>query len=196
MLTDENTVQRAHSDMRPVAGVRSSKKERRAIRNMGNMENPALPTSAPLPEPVFAGIVANAPLVAIDLIVEDEQGAILVGLRKNPPAQDHWFVPGGRIRKNETIDHAFARISQIELGRAFALSESRFAGVHEHFYDTNFIGMAGATTHYIVLAYRIKVVRTSLDLPKKQHNDYAWISADLSEPHPRIHPYALAYFLN
>jgi len=47
----------------------------------------------------FATVVGAAPLVAIDLLVRAPSGEFLVGRRKNPPAKDYWFAPGGRIRK-------------------------------------------------------------------------------------------------
>ena len=58
----------------------------------------------------FARIVRLAPLVSIDIIVKDPQGYTLLGLRVNEPAKGKYFVPGGVIRKNETIRDAFARI--------------------------------------------------------------------------------------
>ena len=58
----------------------------------------------------FVDVVRNTPLVSIDLIISDPMGAILMGWRNNEPAKDTWFVPGGRIRKNERIAEAFERI--------------------------------------------------------------------------------------
>ena len=58
-----------------------------------------------LPDEVFAQVIEHAPLIAIDLLVEDKEQRVLLGWRKNPPAQSSWFVPGGRIQKNETLDH-------------------------------------------------------------------------------------------
>ena len=55
----------------------------------------------------FREIIKNAPLVSIDLIVKNREGKILLGLRINKPAQNTWFVPGGRIRKDETLDSVF-----------------------------------------------------------------------------------------
>src|SRR5438445_9092197 len=86
----------------------------------------------------FATVVAHAPLVAVDLIIEDAQGAVLLGLRNNPPAKGYWFVPGGRIRKDETLNTAFARITQAELGPHAPMTQGSCIGVYEHFYDTNF----------------------------------------------------------
>jgi len=144
----------------------------------------------------FAGIVAATPLIAIDLIVEDAQGKVLLGLRRNPPAQDFWFVPGGRVRKGETLDTAFSRICCEELGRQLARGEARFAGVFEHFYDTNFRGTAGATTHYIVHAYRLRAEREALDLPAQQHSCYLWMPPEAALHQAGVHPYTKAYFQN
>jgi colanic acid biosynthesis protein WcaH len=142
----------------------------------------------------FADIVANAPLIAFDLIVEDREGQALLGLRRNPPAQGYWFVPGGRIRKGETLDIAFSRITCEELGEPIARSKARFIDVFEHFYDTNFRGTAGAATHYVVHAYRLRLDRDALRLPAQQHSRYTWMSPEQARQRADVHPYTQAYF--
>ena len=47
----------------------------------------------------LAEVIRLAPLVAIDLIIENDYGQVLLGLRTNEPAKGYWFVPGGRIQK-------------------------------------------------------------------------------------------------
>ena len=51
----------------------------------------------------FLHIVDATPLVSIDLVLRNERDEVLLGQRKNRPAQGIWFVPGGRIRKNERV---------------------------------------------------------------------------------------------
>ncbi len=85
----------------------------------------------------FAGIVRDTPLISIDLIVS-YQDKFLFGRRCNEPAKDYWFVPGGRIRKDERISKAFYRLTNIELGTHLPISGAEFQGVYEHHYDTNF----------------------------------------------------------
>jgi colanic acid biosynthesis protein WcaH len=148
-----------------------------------------------LPAEVFASVVANAPLISIDLVIENPQGQILLGLRKNPPAKDYWFVPGGRIRKSEKLDDAFARLTQEELGITVSRSEARLLGIYEHFYETDFTGMEGKTTHYIVLAYRLTMSRHEWRLPQQQHSEYQWIDEDRVAYFPSVHPYTQAYFV-
>src|SRR5690606_15318954 len=147
-----------------------------------------------LPAEVFASVVAHAPLVSIDLVIEDAHGQILLGLRKNPPARDHWFMPGGRIRKGEKLDDAFTRLMLEETGVSAMRSEARLLGIYEHFYDTDFTGLEGKTTHYIVLAYRLRINRHEWHLPDQQHSEYQWIDEDRVAYLPSVHPYTQAYF--
>lgn len=54
---------------------------------------------------------------------------LLLGLRNNRPAQCWWFTPGGRIRKNEPLPSASARIALNELGlSATVLPRARLIG--------------------------------------------------------------------
>ncbi|MEG1251614.1 MAG: NUDIX domain-containing protein, partial [Citrobacter sp.] len=62
-----------------------------------------------LPLDIFQTIVQNTPLISIDFIVKNERDEVLLGKRVNKPAKGYWFVPGGRIFKNETIFQAFKR---------------------------------------------------------------------------------------
>ncbi|HVL76288.1 MAG TPA: NUDIX domain-containing protein, partial [Noviherbaspirillum sp.] len=59
----------------------------------------------------FGRIVAATPLVSIDLVLTNERGQVLLGYRSNRPAQHCWFVPGGRIRKDESLEEAWGRIA-------------------------------------------------------------------------------------
>ena len=65
-----------------------------------------------LSQEVFTTVIDSTPLISIDLVVENEHGELLFGLRNNRPARGFWFVPGGRILKNETLDAAFERLTK------------------------------------------------------------------------------------
>lgn len=136
------------------------------------------------------------PLVSIDLLVCDADGRYLLGLRGNPPASGRWFVPGGRIRKGETLDRAMTRLTREELGKAMALSRWSLRGVYEHFYDVNFAGESGRRTHYVVLAYQTRLPAGPLDLglPADQHLGFRWDTPAQAAVDPEVHPYTRAYF--
>jgi colanic acid biosynthesis protein WcaH len=155
--------------------------------------NATLHAARRLERDAFARVVADAPLVSIDLVIEDQSGAVLLGRRTNPPAQGSWFVPGGRILKGETLDQAFYRICVDELGAAFARSEADPIGVFEHFYDVDFTG-APSSTHYVVLAHRLKTRRAALRPPSQQHNRYLWLQPSEAVTRADVHPYTQAYF--
>jgi colanic acid biosynthesis protein WcaH len=69
-----------------------------------------------LSEELFKKVVASTPMVSIDLIVRDTQANTLLGKRVNRPAKDFWFVPRGRVLKDETIEQDFTRLLEVELG--------------------------------------------------------------------------------
>lgn len=143
---------------------------------------------------VFAEVVRNTPLVSIDLIVKNRSGKILLGRRRNAPAQGYWFVPGGRIRKNETLASAFARLCREELGIKTEISAARLLGCYEHFYPDNFAGIEGIDTHYVVLAYMVSADTEAAGLPDLQHDDYRWFDRDTAGTDPRVHLYTRDYF--
>jgi colanic acid biosynthesis protein WcaH len=124
----------------------------------------------------FLEVVRHTPLVSIDLIVTDAHDRVLVGRRVNRPARGTWFVPGGRIRKNELLRDAFRRIAADELGLAdTALDMASFRGVYEHRYTDNFAGATGISTHYVVLAYALALDSAFSVERFDQHSDYAWM---------------------
>jgi colanic acid biosynthesis protein WcaH len=151
-------------------------------------------TSVNLSQHEFAEVVKNTPLVAIDLIVKNKQGQILLGFRNNNPAKDYWFVPGGAIRKDERIEDAFRRVSHNELGIEREIHDAEFKGVYEHFYDTNFAGVPGFGTHYVVLAYVIALNEHPIKPPEDQHSEYQWLSVDELLKAEDVHPLAKEYF--
>ena len=143
----------------------------------------------------FLDVVRLTPLVSIDLIVSDVHGRILVGRRRNRPARGTWFVPGGRILKDETLDAAFARIAAAELGiENLARSAARFDGVFEHHYGDNFANEPDVSTHYVVLAYAVSLPGTAPLGRPDQHSDYLWLSPTELLARTDVHENTKAYF--
>jgi colanic acid biosynthesis protein WcaH len=156
----------------------------------------------------FFRVVRNAPLVSIDLVVCDPDGRVLLGLRNNNPAKGYWFVPGGRIRKDEPLSAAFQRIIACELGEEIAsqlvMGERQFLGVFEHFYETNFADVSGVGTHYVVLAYEMRL-QSLLTPPehlvspaeaeqREQHGQFRWFTRDEISKWPDVHLNTQRYF--
>lgn len=145
-----------------------------------------------LPAERFAAVIRDTPLVSIDLVVVDAAGRALLGQRLNKPAQGHWFVPGGRILKDETLANAFSRLLRQELGLDIKVSAT-FLGVYQHFYADGFAG-DNVSTHYVVLAYRLVVEADALALPLEQHARYQWFDPESICSDALIHPHSRWYF--
>jgi colanic acid biosynthesis protein WcaH len=148
-----------------------------------------------LARPDFLDVVRLTPLVSIDLIVVDEASRVLLGRRVNRPAKGSWFVPGGRIRKDETIDGAFGRIANEELGLDHLTQDSAvFRGVYEHHYDDNFAGEPNISTHYVVLGYMLLLRDTTRVGRFEQHSDYVWMTPAELLAATDVHENTKAYF--
>lgn len=163
-----------------------------------------------LPLPVFAGVVQHAPLVAIDLVVLRGQGAqaqVLLGLRRNRPAQGFWFVPGGRIHKGEPLQAAMQRTVQAELGAPLSALAAQagqplalqWRGTYEHFYADSFPDPA-IPTHYVVLAHTLQLP-AGFELPNPpsqqpdQHSQWQWWPLSEAATHPQVHAHTRAYLV-
>ena len=147
-----------------------------------------------LPSEDLAKVILLAPLISIDLIITNSKNEMLLGERINRPAVGYWFVPGGRILKNETIEYAFRRVSKAELGVQIELDAASFSGVFQHFYEDNTYDESFGT-HYVALAYRITLDLPLQNIPKSQHNAFQWWNlADLASAN-KVHAYTKQYIV-
>lgn len=141
----------------------------------------------------FQTVIQNMPLVSFDFIIKNNEAHILLGKRKNRPAQGYWFVPGGRICKNESFAGAFKRLTLAELGQNFSIDDAIFLGAFEHLYVDSVFG-SDSSTHYVVLAYELSVNHILEKLPLDQHHKYKWFAIkDLLQDND-VHENTKAYF--
>jgi colanic acid biosynthesis protein WcaH len=140
----------------------------------------------------FARIIEATPLVSIDLVLRNPQGEVLLGRRSNRPAQGFWFVPGGRIRKNERTQDAFQRIAQTELG--LALAPGRLLGVFDHMYEDNYFGMPDLSTHYVVIACEAALGADCVLRADEQHAELKWWPVEQLLASAHVHDNSKLYF--
>ena len=139
-------------------------------------------------------VVRLTPLVSIDLVLRNAAQKVLLGLRTNEPAKGTYFVPGGRIWKDERLEDAFGRILKTETGLTLPFSVARFLGVYEHLYETNRFGQPGYGTHYVVLGYEINVGSISQVDGDTQHSHYVWFDEGEILRAENVHENTKAYF--
>ena len=160
---------------------------------------PAAESPPRLPHDVWLGIVRNTPLVSVDLVCEDPEGRVLLGWRENRPARHSWFVPGGAIRKDERVAQALARVMRDELGLDTTpdhLPPLDSLGTWQHLYpDDNFAGEPGTSTHYVVLAWRLKLDAAQAEAlrPDAQHARLRWFTREEMRADPQVHENTRAY---
>jgi len=163
-----------------------------------------------LPEQEFVQAVSALPLVSVDLVVVNSAGQLLLGLRRNAPARDWWFTPGGRVHKNESVAECLGRVALSELGVPFdrlrangiglsangvGLSANRgVMGVWDHFYEDSAFS-AEVSTHYVNLPYVLQLIHAlDLDaLPTEQHSGWRWQAAQEAAVADDVHPYVRLY---
>ena len=144
----------------------------------------------------FLKVVEATPLVAMDLVVVRGGNELLLGKRNNRPAQGLWFVPGGRIRKNEPMQAALARVAQDELGLALAELPVPpcHIGAFEHFYTDCFAGDVGVSTHYVVMGNLVRLpAGTELDGTDAQHSALRWWPLAEAQSSEQVHRYTKDY---
>lgn len=106
---------------------------------------------SPVGDAEWRTVVRHVPIVSVDLVVRQGDGIVL-GKRTNEPARGEWFVPGGRVHKNERLEAAVHRIAAEELG--VAVTVERRLGVYEHFWDaTEHDDVDGK--HYVPVAFLV-----------------------------------------
>ncbi|MGM8885713.1 GDP-mannose mannosyl hydrolase [Psychrobacter sp. 1U2] len=146
-----------------------------------------------LSDTTFQTVIKNTPLVSIDLVIKDKLGRVLLGKRNNRPAQGYWFVPGGRVRKNESLYQAFKRLTDAELNEKISIDDASFLGVYEHLYEDSVFG-SKVSTHYIVLGYQLTIDLDFVMLPADQHHKYDWFEINDLLDNNNVHKNTKAYF--
>ncbi len=90
---------------------------------------------------------ARHPSLAVDCVVFDPGGRLLLIRRKNPPFQGRYALPGGYVEYGETTEHAAARELAEETG--LAATEVSLVGVYS---DPH----RDPRGHVVSIAYRIE----------------------------------------
>jgi colanic acid biosynthesis protein WcaH len=155
-----------------------------------------------LDDATFKTVIDNTPLISIDLVIRDAEGQVLLGQRLNRPAHGFWFVPGGRILKNESLEAAFRRLTLVELGVEVDIADARYLGLYEHFYGdsiyTDESKGVDVSTHYVVNGFEVVLTSaknlTTSTLPAEQHGAYQWFLEEALMTSDEVHVHSKWYF--
>ena len=140
---------------------------------------PRAATPSYISPPLYKKIIQAMPIPCVDLLIYRGDSFLLLK-RTNEPAKGLWFVPGGRIHKNETIIHAARRKAIQELGMELIID--RVLGTYEVFFKT---GPFGDEVHNIVITILARIKGNPKIKIDSQHTQYTFVN----HASPDLHPY-------
>ncbi len=131
-----------------------------------------------IPAGLYQQILENMPICCIDVVLYHHQKVLLV-LRKDEPEKGRWWLPGGRLYKNETLTEAVKRKIREEVGLEVEVKQK--IGAYEYSSDQSSFTDIKTGTHSI----SINFVAVPLDVDSSEDNldikidqtssDYRWI---------------------
>lgn len=143
----------------------------------------------------FKEVIRNTNLFAFDLIIKNQEDNVLLAKRNNAPAKGFYFVPGGRVHKNENLNEAFARILAIETGLVSKdFVYIRYYGLYEHIYQDNVFEDKTFNTHYIIHAIEMKLKDNKQIVLDDQHDDFRYLDINSILTNKLIHKFVKNYF--
>mgnify|MGYP001558704055 CR=1 FL=1 len=121
------------------------------------------------------------PVVCVDFVLKKDS-SFLLAKRINKPAQGQWFLPGGRIMKNETFENAVLRKMKEEVGIEGAIV--KILGVDETFFPD---GPFDDSTHTINIVFLVspKSPESPITLDS-QNEEYQWYTHIDDTWHPYV----------
>ena len=114
-----------------------------------------------IPSSFFNKIIESLPIVSVEAIIFRDQSLLFLK-RNNPPVKDHWWFPGGRIRKGETLEQALAREVEEETG--LQVTRSQLVNVYSRIFEER---------HDITIAYICKCKPDKITL-NNEHSEYKY----------------------
>ncbi|KKR54099.1 MAG: NUDIX hydrolase [Parcubacteria group bacterium GW2011_GWA1_40_21] len=133
-----------------------------------------------IPSDLYEKIHMAMPMACVDIIITNIN-SFLLAKRKNKPAKNQWWFPGGRILKNETLAEAVARKSFEETGLKVEIINR--IGVEETIFPD---GPFNSSTHTINVTYLAKAVNPKEIKMDEQSSEYGWFSEINEGWHPYV----------
>ncbi len=69
-----------------------------------------------IPDELYMKFHESMPIFCVDIVLKTSKGGFLLVKRSNEPAKGQWWLPGGRLLRDETIGGAARRKIKEEIG--------------------------------------------------------------------------------
>jgi len=128
-----------------------------------------------IPRKHYAFIVANVPILCIDLLVSWRSKYLLVK-RENEPLAGKFWPPGGRVLRGEHLAEAVTRILEAETGiESLADAPERFPGTFEGFFKKTAANPRSGI-HTVSIVYRMRLPNDVIPAIRldEQSSAYKW----------------------
>lgn len=126
--------------------------------------------------------VRNFPICCVDVVVHHRGRALLIR-RKEEPAGGLWWLPGGRLFKNERLDAAARRKAREETG--LDVDVVRRIGTYETWFPTGPAPRLTDGYHNISTAFLVRLRGEALVRPDPTASAFRWIE----RVEPGLDPY-------
>lgn len=134
-----------------------------------------------IPDELYREILNAIPFVCVDLVIKDGN-SFLLAKRKNQPAQGQWFLPGGRLLKNEKLKDAALRKMHQETGMNGVIE--KMLGVDETMFPD---GPYGLSVHSVNVVFLITPTNPKNSVVLDEQNDeYKWYTHIDDAWHPYV----------
>lgn len=136
-------------------------------------------------ENLYAEIIKSMPIPCVDLIVMDQRSRILLLKRKNEPASNQWWFPGGRVLFNELRSEAVRRKLKEECGLIMKENPIELGTI-----DCLLYLEGNKTSHGITTLYKVLADSSELTILDSQSCDSRWEEANDWQAY-NLHPIVL-----
>ena len=126
-----------------------------------------------IPQNKYCEILEAVPICCVDVLI-CHGGKVLLLRRKNKPAKEEWWPPGGRVHKHELLESAAVRKSYEETGLRVDIKSK--IGVYETmFNDGPFSDLKGGV-HTINICFLAEPISDNPEVVlDSTHSDYKWV---------------------
>lgn len=143
-----------------------------------------------IPDELYREIINAIPFVCVDIVIKNGNSFFLAK-RKSEPAQGQWFLPGGRVLKNEKLEDAAYQKVQQETGLNVKIE--KILGVDETMFPVSTFGVPTHSVNVVFLATTTNP-ETTVHLDN-QNDEYQWYTHIDDVWHPYVKKFLkLAWF--